>query len=250
MKTFVINLKDASERKRYMESVLHPYAHFLDIEFIEAVDGRKFTDEDINKLWDEKATYKTYGRTMGGGEIGCALSHRKCYEALLKTEEEMALIVEDDLMWRTTDIEEVIRKATPFLQTEQATIVLLSGDYWFTSKQKIKGSPWELARIREAVCTQAYIVNRHAAQRMLAMRHQFLADDWFHIKKQGIKLLGIYPHIADQNRKDFQGGVTATYAGTIRKNLSFVKRLHSYYRAIVKRMLVYTGHFEYHDFGI
>ena len=43
MKTFVINLKDASERKRYMESVLHPYAHFLDIEFIEAVDGRKFT---------------------------------------------------------------------------------------------------------------------------------------------------------------------------------------------------------------
>lgn len=62
MKTFVINLKDASERKRYMESVLHPYAHFLDIEFIEAVDGRKFTDEDINKLWDETPTRHTDGQ--------------------------------------------------------------------------------------------------------------------------------------------------------------------------------------------
>ena len=84
------------------------------------------------------------------------------------------------------------------------------------------------------------------------MERKYLADDWYHIKKQGIDLYGVYPHIADQNRKNFQTVISTAYEGTIRKNLSLGNRVHSYYRAIVKRIvkriLANTGHKERKNF--
>lgn len=42
MNTYIINLKESTERKRYMESLLKPYEDFLNIRFIEAVNGKTF----------------------------------------------------------------------------------------------------------------------------------------------------------------------------------------------------------------
>ena len=47
MNTYIINLKESTERKRYMESLLKPYEDFLNIRFIEAVNGKNFSEEQI-----------------------------------------------------------------------------------------------------------------------------------------------------------------------------------------------------------
>lgn len=242
MKAYIINLEKSVDRRAYMETLLKPYKDFLDIQFVKAVDGRALTDAQVGEMWNQAGSYDVYGRYMNQPEIGCALSHRKCCEKLLKSGDDVCLIVEDDLVWQDSDVRNVILTSEKLLQTDNARIILLSGDYWFTRKREV--GTICLATIREAVCAQAYLINREAAKKVVNTDRKYLADDWFNFKKQGIELYGIYPHIADQNRRDFKTVISASYEGTIRKNLSFMNMMHSYYRAIIKRMLSYIGNIE------
>lgn len=242
MKAYIINLKRSVDRKVYMATLLEPYKDLFEVEFVEAVDGRAFFDAQIDKIWDQRGTYGVYGRYMNRPEIGCALSHRKCCEKLLESDDDVCLILEDDLVWQSADVENIIYTSKNFLLTNKACIILLSGDYWFTSKKQVDGIC--LATIREAVCAQAYLINREAAKMIVRTDRKYLADDWFNLKKQGIEIYGVYPHIADQNRLDFTTVISSDYAGTIRKNLSFIDMIYSYYRAVIKRLLSYMGHIE------
>lgn len=45
MKTYIINLKKSLKRKSYMEELLRSYQDFLDVHFIEAIDGKKMSKE-------------------------------------------------------------------------------------------------------------------------------------------------------------------------------------------------------------
>lgn len=63
MKTFVINLKDAADRRARM-SVMLQTASSLEVEFTEAVNGRRMSPADRDKYFD-----------IGGGICGtCARS--------------------------------------------------------------------------------------------------------------------------------------------------------------------------------
>lgn len=225
-----------------MTALLAPYRDLLDVQFIDAVNGRAMSEDELDKVWDQTGTFEIYGRTMKPTEIGCALSHRKCYEKLLESREKIALVLEDDLVWTEKDLKPILSTLQEFLNTEEPVIVLLSGDYWFANTKKVGDVC--LATVREAVCAHAYLINRNAAKILISLERKYIADDWYNLKKHGIKLYGIYPHIADQNRKDFNTEISPAYEGVIRRNLSFLAMMHSYYRAVVKRMLCYTGHFE------
>ena len=96
IKTYIINLKKSVKRHDYMQSILSPYS-FIDIHFIEAVDGRTLSEEEVEQAFDNKNTIKHYGRKLNRGEIGCTLSHRKCYATLLESDAPYALILEDDI---------------------------------------------------------------------------------------------------------------------------------------------------------
>ena len=60
----------------------------LEAEFVEAVDGLELSDATI------KANY--VNERMTPTEIGCAWSHRNVYQRLIDSEEECALVLEDD----------------------------------------------------------------------------------------------------------------------------------------------------------
>ena len=243
MKIFVINLKDSIERRAYIQSLFEPYSN-IDLTFTAAVDGRYLTDIQLQKIFKQTQSYKIYGRFLGGGEVGCTLSHRKCYSALLNSSRESALVVEDDLVLRTDDFASYLLKIESYMATiKDPHILLLSGDYWYTTIRRLSNG-LSLANVREAVCTHAYVINRQAAEIILSSEPCYLADDWFHIKKLGIHISALFPHIADQNRKDWTTDISDAYTGTIRRNLSVGKMVHSYYRAIIKRILKYSGHFE------
>lgn len=242
MKTYVINLKESLERRSYMEKLLGPYQSFLDVNFIEAVDGRKMSKEQMINIWNQEATYKIYGRYMKNGEIGCALSHRKCYEEILKQQDDMALILEDDISFQDVDVKNIILSVEKILRTERPMVLLLSGDYWYTRKN-IRSNNIQLANVHEAMGAIAYIVNKSAAQRMISLSRRYLADDWYNIKKAGIELYALYPHFVDS--ADLGTEISEDgYAGTIRRNLSYPVMLHSYSRAIIRRILGWIGHFE------
>lgn len=243
MKTYVINLKTSENRRIYMENLLSPYKDILDVCFVEAVDGRILTDKQLSSIWNLKGSYKTYGRFLKKGEIGCALSHKKCYREMLKSREDVALILEDDVVFQCDNVNEIILSTTDFLlHTEQAAIVLLSGSYWFTKKVNMDNESYHLAIVREAMGSMSYMINRKAAEKMVQSDDIFVADDWYNFRKQGIDIYAVNPHIAAD------AGVFASEIlsgeGIIRKNISFPKKVSSYYRVVVRRILGGMGHFE------
>ena len=244
MKIYIINLKTSTDRKQYIEQLLSPYQDFIDVHFVEAVDGRVLSDEQLSEVWNQKETYKTYGRFMKGGEIGCSLSHRKCYEEILKNGDDAALILEDDVVFKeNTDIRKVVSTVEKLLCTQKPMIVLLSGSYWFFKEKSLPGVDFQLASVFEAMGAMSYLVNREGAKEILYAEKKYLADDWYSWKSNGIKVYALRPHIAGDFDL-FKSDIAGSYEGWKRKNLSFKNKLRAYYRGVIRRVLGRIGHWE------
>ncbi len=138
IRTYVINLEGSKDRKVYMEELLSKY-DFLDVEFIEAVNGKALTVEELECSFDQNEAFKIYGRVLRAGEVGCTLSHLKCAKALLDSEESVAIVLEDDLVLQEQDPGSVLNATRELLASSGPAIVLFSGDYWFLRKRKLEG---------------------------------------------------------------------------------------------------------------
>ncbi|EAI3284797.1 glycosyltransferase family 25 protein, partial [Campylobacter jejuni] len=89
-----INLKIAKDRKEYMQNLC--LKHNLDYEIIQAVDGKELDSDFVKNISDFSLSEKYLGRTLSLGEIGCALSHKKCFERMFELNLNECLILEDD----------------------------------------------------------------------------------------------------------------------------------------------------------
>src|SRR6266404_4597916 len=96
MRAFIINLDSATDRWTFIE------AAFSGSQFIlcrvPAVDGK--TLRLPHAQYSERLYRWFHGRTPNVRELACYLSHLKAMEAFLATDEEHALIGEDDLVLR------------------------------------------------------------------------------------------------------------------------------------------------------
>ena len=99
MKAYIINLKKSVDRKKYMQEQLEKM-FFLSAEFVEAVDARGMTEREKNVFFDTELFCKRYVKEVRPGEIGCTLSHQKCYRKLVESRDKYALILEDDIVIR------------------------------------------------------------------------------------------------------------------------------------------------------
>ena len=180
MNTYIINLKSSTDRHQYIEQLLKLYCNILEVHFVEAVDGRGLSDHQLVEMWNQCETYKTYGRYMKGGEIGCALSHRKCYEEMLGNGDEVALVLEDDVVFEeNADVRGIITSVDMMLRTKKPMVVLLSGSYWYFRRKSLLVANCGLASVFEAMGAMSYMINRAAAEIMTEVDKKYLADDWY-----------------------------------------------------------------------
>ena len=99
MLCFVINLDASVDRLKAISHQLN----CLNVSFsrVAAVDGKRLSQNEIKKLSyaiDDRDIRVRYTRDLTPGEIGCFLSHRKCWQMLLESSHEWALILEDDIV--------------------------------------------------------------------------------------------------------------------------------------------------------
>lgn len=91
---FVISLAN-SVRRKIISARLNSLG--LAFEFIDAVNGRDLTEEQLSQV-----DYDFYPQRFGGkhrlklGEIGCAMSHIRAYQHLVDNNIKEAIILEDD----------------------------------------------------------------------------------------------------------------------------------------------------------
>lgn len=249
MKTFIINLERSKERKEYMQGILEPFTSLHKPTFMQAVDGKELSDEAINQQFLQAEAYKRYGRFLKKSEVGCTLSHRKCYKALTESDDNVAFIMEDDILFRVapSDMDSILHQLKQHIETDCPTIIILFGEYWWT-KSKSAGDDYQLKHVYDAISAQGYLINQPAAQLLLREKASSLADDWEYIISKGIKVQALYPHIIDQEWKSFETTVsTDGYASFVRKNLKWNRFFHSYWRGGIKHFLKAIGHFDPHQ---
>jgi GR25 family glycosyltransferase involved in LPS biosynthesis len=96
---YIVNLKKHLDRKNYLEKNIETtnVTNYLNIKFIDGVDGNNISTETslfkICPVWFDPIL-KTGIRL---GEIGCALSHYKCWLEFYNSGQDHAIFLEDDI---------------------------------------------------------------------------------------------------------------------------------------------------------
>ena len=97
--TYIVNLKKHLDRKHHLEKNIETtnVTNYLNIKFIDGVDGNNISAETtlfkICPVWFDPIL-KTSIRL---GEIGCALSHYKCWLEFYNSGKDHAIFLEDDI---------------------------------------------------------------------------------------------------------------------------------------------------------
>ena len=238
MKTYVINLKDDVLRREYMHGQLRLLPPSLSVEFVEAVDGRAMSQQESENKFDAEKFLLRYRRKVRPGEVGCTLSHQKCYEKLMRSGEKYALILEDDIVVRT-DVCSVFPQIEKMVDTDKPLVVLLSGRYWFLGTKRITQTNYRVANVYDAYLAQSYVINRAAAALSIESRPFVTSDDWFYIRKKGVKIRAILPHLIDQ---DWSGTFPSTINNVKRESCEgmwkrkFQMRWHKRCKSVLKRI--------------
>jgi glycosyl transferase family 25 len=104
--SYVINLDRAKERWNFIEPSVAALGFAM--ERISAVDGKTLSSKEIESVANVelyKFFFKMYPEE---GTIGCALSHEKAWRAFLESDNEFAIIFEDDVQFDPKKLREVI----------------------------------------------------------------------------------------------------------------------------------------------
>ncbi len=241
MLSYTINLPKDIERKAYITNILYKYP-LLKNEFVDAVYGKDLTEDERDRAFDTRTSYKRYGRNLNPGEIGCTLSHFKCYHKLLRSDNPYVLILEDDV----TVINELseIDNIAQSLPENEPWVLLLSADYWFTKRRQF-GNDLSIAHVYDAVGTYAYIINRKGAELLINKnaRPSNVADHWSLYRRQGLKLRALYPYLIDANIESFGTSINQECFGEVRKNMTLDMLYHAYVLSAIKKVLLKSGHF-------
>ena len=173
MLRFVINLDRFPERWQAMQERLEKFG--LTAERISAVDGRNLSEkkrknwvpalDDISKI--------NCPREILPGEIGCFISHRLCWQKLVDSNDDWALVLEDDIELSDRSINYI---ADTNWIPENIHLVQLHiwGRSWSSrvSRHKIQlaTGDWLLKPIHPpALGTQAYLISKIAAKEALRL---------------------------------------------------------------------------------
>ncbi|RXX62543.1 hypothetical protein DD600_23315 [Enterobacter cloacae] len=194
MKTYIINLESASERMESMKTQVERSG--LHYEFIPAVDGRNIPANLLSLL------KKEHSYAVTPGEVGCSLSHLAVYKALVSSNEDCALVLEDDVSL-PNDISMFINELEGKITKSTPCIYLLSHVNHYNSKCIIELSDnYSIHEVYNAAFSHAYVINKPAAITLLNKLFPVwcVADQWQTFREFGfVRLRGVVPEYISTN---------------------------------------------------
>lgn len=193
IQTYVINLKRSADRREYILKETARYA-CMDVELVEAVDGYRLLPEETERLFDVKRFTYRYKRYPYPGEIGCGLSHQECYRRLLKSDEEVALILEDDIVFLKPElVDAVMTECCEMLKKEKGGVFIYSLLSVSSTRGRDMGNGYSMYRVWFGLGAYVYLIHRNVAKKLLTDFPSVLADDYQYMNLKGIKVYGLSP---------------------------------------------------------
>lgn len=164
---------------------------------INAIEGKKLSCEEYFNLI--KCFYSKTFLLMTPGEVGCALSHMKAYEHIIYSDEEYALILEDDVIGEDEDIEKVQNLLSELMKYYGDNFVWIVGGMEGLSKKYLYVKKTTVPDVyvvhrlsrRHISRTVCYVITKTAAKQILESQRKCLAvaDCWDLILPRNIVIL-------------------------------------------------------------
>lgn len=205
--TYVINLKESVDRKSFMEAQLRFFPE-LEFEFLEAIDARDFSVEDINHVYDEELAKKILNRPMVKGEIGVVLSQLEAMKRI-SSNRDYGLIMEDDLLI-SAYLSESLTKAIDYIQDPYPRIVLFTAIPQYTIIDPIEINKLQNRHLfkvwKDASCAACYLINKPACDLIINEYPKIynVIDNWgYFIQQNKIEIRAVVPHLVSFSKLGF-----------------------------------------------
>jgi GR25 family glycosyltransferase involved in LPS biosynthesis len=169
---YVINLDRSPQR---WESI-HANLNNLQLQHhrVSAVDANNISDKDILSCYNTRQNRGRYFAPLKKSEIACFLSHRLCWQKMVDENVQVAVILEDDVVFDENPIRvlEFLKKKLA-LKNQPAMVKLFS-------RRAVKGKMTRLTKqyhlirpFQPPLGTQGQILNLHCARQLLQATAQF-----------------------------------------------------------------------------
>lgn len=193
MGIFVINLEKSTDRLQQVWPLLSKLE--LPLYRVDAIHGGSLVAWE--SLVDQHAHRQYFGKTMGLGTLGCALSHCKAWEAFLESSHEFSMICEDDIEF------------DPDQMTSLLPLLLKDKDLWDICGLQLNhgGAPVVIKKYPQVPCRLVsylfpvtgggcYVLNRKAAEalKVAALPVRWPVDHYYTRPwGMGLAFVGIEP---------------------------------------------------------
>lgn len=198
---FLINLDRSTERLANAAKQIE--ATGMSFERVSAVDGATLTDEVIQRVFDAKTAARRFPYDLTAGEIGCYLSHVKCWEKIIEDDLDYAIILEDDLLLDAefARLPEVIQQLDTPWHYLKLSCPFKHRPYT-TAKTLATTPEFSLVNYKKAPTgTVAQVVSRTGAQRLLTHKPPFFRpidiDLQWAVHEAGLHIQGLVPYVAN-----------------------------------------------------
>ncbi|MDR1551773.1 MAG: glycosyltransferase family 25 protein [Holosporaceae bacterium] len=233
--SYLINLDRANERL----TAVSPRILTLGFPFerISAIDGIELSREEIERVADTKTYREIFKMSPETGTIGCSLSHKKAWCKFLESDNEFALVFEDDVLFDPSELREIIlalieRKTLWDIVSFEVKhhgcpVSFATLNYGKASGKRLV---FYLTNVTHAGC---YLVNRKAVCEMLRKFYpiKFPLDHYFSAAWEfGIRFVGIEPRVVSQMAVKSQIKVEPNEKNA---KISFANIVHNVQRSII-----------------
>ena len=182
MHIFVITLHPESEQLKKTMSQFPKYAQYFTI--IQAIYG----DRVYAKEYFEYILKSNKSLLITPAQVGTALSHIRALKSFLATKEQIALILEDDVIGNDMSIEHICNVAS---KIDGEFFLHCGGQYnskiYAAQKAELPHGEYEIPRFAAIglTCAQCYAVTRKAAEQVLKKQREAMlpADLWYYFFK-------------------------------------------------------------------
>lgn len=209
MRTFVVNLEKDKVRRDSIKSQLNNIN--IPFEFVKAVYGKNLSQSELSECYNDSKAMRTQCRSLTLSEIGCAYSHIKIYQKMIRENIQTALILEDDAIIPRNS-SEILLNIENIIEHEIPEVILLSPVELLDDKSpetKIDNI-YNLKKFKKGYLTSSYIINLYAAKTLLEELYPIgdVADCWKRLSNHKIVDIRVVdPPLIQQNREDFESSI-------------------------------------------
>lgn len=200
IKTYIINLPKDTDRRINIIKELNKIS-CLDLEFVDAVYGKELGKDKLSKLFDFKKSKSYHSTDVALGEVGCTLSHYACYKKLLASDQNYALIVEDDISFiGNGPFDKLLKKVVNYVDNEKPAVLQLFSFFDYREEGQYINDEQMVYKTYKSASTTIYLINKQAARLIVSEGLPYwIADDWSLFRRKGLCIYALYPSFVFHN---------------------------------------------------